>query len=827
MRRNLKRGETDLMIKPTLTALCLLASCGTMLRAEGEAVVDSTTEETKVYYLNTSEASTSYGCWNDPAKWSEAYGQVENAEGKKVWAFSGESPSEFSSDCRFIVPALSSGYTLRETAGGGKTSEWNGKSLQLGGTRHNNTYVAVLRLVTRGKDTHIKFNNDGLIMAGQSRIQPHNSSSPYNVKGIVTVTAEEAKYPALIQQTTAARNISLNFLDKLKGAASVYAAIKSSTNDFTVSFADTTEYYGTMTTTNINEDALLTVNLSSDFPGTLSVSTNVTLVPASGVKIANLKCFDGSIIDIRAGMLEVTGSFDKTGKIRVIANKFGENITPTYSDLIKFPANAEITVDDFEFVDADGEPLDCSYCDITTDSDLGTSTITAARYGYVKLLESDPTSRTTIQQSSMTNEQNWSDGLWPTNPLVDYAAIDKNLRTFDSSDVKEQPLDDFVFKGNSLIMDDSVLVVVNRSFNCRNLFLRNEATFAYTPYYNGSLYGKVTADEGNACFSVYSYKTLTIESAIEGSGNVVFTSPGGASTSDSRGYYVLKGDNDGFTGTMVVTMPYKMPTDPVADWKKVTPSFDRNYTVLNLTERGNLGGELPAVNPKAFTIENMSQVKPAVGITSLTLDEPTRGIFIKWVGRLMANEGQTFTVKSPLAVHGTLWKEGEGTLVLGNPAPTFGENADSDMPDADATNRMFRVAAGDVKIASGDAVNGLDVVFTNSASRLVLDLDSEDDTFRTFGLRNTKSATPFAVEGDVVKIPVVLDFANPPARNTERALFTISASADEDLFLSKIAIVKGEALSGMAMERSWRVNNDGSRTFVAKFTKVGLRIVIK
>ena len=223
----------------------------------------------------------------------------------------------------------------------------------------------------------------------------------------------------------------------------------------------------------------------------------------------------------------------------------------------------------------------------------------------------------------------------------------------------------------------------------------------------------------------------------------------------------------------------------------------------------------------------MSRVQPDLPLESLTLDEPTRGIFIKWVGRLMANEGQTFTVKSPLAVHGTLWKEGAGTLVLGNPAPTFGADATSETPDADATNRMFCVAAGDVKIASVDAVNGLDVVFTNSASRLVLDLDSEDETFGTYGLRNTKAAVPFAVGGDVVKIPVVLDFENPPARNTERALFTISASADEDLFLSKIAIVKGEALAGMAMERSWRVNEDGSRTFVAKFTKVGLRIVIK
>jgi hypothetical protein len=262
---------------------------------------------------------------------------------------------------------------------------------------------------------------------------------------------------------------------------------------------------------------------------------------------------------------------------------------------------------------------------------------------------------------------------------------------------------------------------------------------------------------------------------------------------------------------------------------KSTPVFHRNFTTLFLTQDSNLGGELPTLNRKAFTVENMCQVRPDLSLESVTLDNSNRGIFIKWVGRIAANEGQTFTIKSPLAVHGTLWKEGEGTLVLGNPAPTFGEDADGDMPVGDATNHTFRVAGGDVKIASGDAVNGLDVVFTNGAGKIVLDLDSEDETFRTFGLRNTKSQTPFAVEGDIVKIPVVLDFAQPPVRNTQSALFTVPASTDVDTFLSKIDIVKGESLADMVVERYWRVNenDNNSRTLVAKFTKVGLRIVIK
>ena len=194
----------------------------------------------------------------------------------------------------------------------------------------------------------------------------------------------------------------------------------------------------------------------------------------------------------------------------------------------------------------------------------------------------------------------------------------------------------------------------------------------------------------------------------------------------------------------------------------------------------------------------------------------------------MAEEGQTFTVKSPLAVHGTLWKEGAGTLVLGNPAPTFGADATSETPDADATNRMFCVAAGDVKIASGDAVNGLDVVFTNSASRLVLDLDSEDETFGTYGLRNTKSAVPFAVGGDVVKIPVVLDCAQPPEIGSSRGLVTVASNnGNPGALVSCLSFVKSSALNGIIVHREWVDNEDGTFTLKATFKDVGMRIVIR
>ena len=745
----------------------------------------------KVYYLGLSEAGKlpedwPYG-WDTPANWFESYGQVQNEQGKNVWTFSGESPSVFSSEDDFVVPALSSGYTLRDTGGTGKTIEWNGKSLQLGGTWHNKTYVAVLRMTTRGEGTYVKFNNDGLILGGQGRLQPYYGRQQYCVKGTVTVTAEDGEYPAQIQQATSARDISLTFSDKFKGASSVYSAIKSSTNNFTVIFADTTEYYGTLTATNINEDALLTVNFEKDIPGSLIVGTNVTIASVTEgevVTIGNLTIHEGALLDATIGAFEITGNIVHTGKIRIKVPSFtGESFEPRFANSIRVSATSGLTADSFEFVSENGDVLeDIKVSDVSED---GMLTFTPFKPGYVKLLSGDDGSYSKDNQSSMTNAANWSDGRLPTNPLVDYFAA-YNLRTADSSADWTNPTDDFVFGGRSLTISGSNtrLLVCNRSFTCNDLILRNNALFykrRYSgiqegEYHNLTVSGTTTVEDGESPFYVGYYETLTLDCSFKGSGTISLSSLGGNSTAAPRGKFAITGTSPEFMGAMVVTIPYNMPGDLSAKTNNITPRFDRNYTTLNLTDKGNLGGELTAVNPKAFTIENMSQVKPADNVTNLTLDDETRGIFIKWVGRLMAEEGQTFTVKSPLAVHGTLWKEGAGTLVLGNPAPTFGADATSETPDADATNRMFCVAAGDVKITSVDAVNGLDVVFTNSASRLVLDLDSEDETFGTYGLRNTKAAVPFAVGGDVTKIPVVLDCTLPPAIGSSRGLVTVASN---------------------------------------------------
>ena len=802
-----------------------------MLHAEDvTGNTDTPAQESKVYYLNVSEAGGDEDSWTLPGNWSTVRANTKsNAE-----AAGGVHPENFNlPNDGFIVPADSGGYTLRTAANGSNgNSEWNGKYLQLGGAYSAKSYIAVLRLVVRNNGKTTTFNNDGLIMAGRSVLQAYYSKSTYNLYGIISVTAEDEKYPAIISERRASPSANLNINGKFRSSSAAFARVDAQTNNFTVTFADTTEFFGKLTATNEYEDADATVILQSDFPGTISISTNTVLAPANGIKIANLSVFDGAVIDASAGTFEVTTSLSCSGKIRVInVPAFGEDVAvPRFADVIRIPANCGLTMDNFEFIMANGTPLDCdSY---STFTENGITTIKAFRAGVVTLTTTDSNSWKYPDQSAMTNSAQWSDGKLPNDNLIDYVVrrIDNRntaLRTFDTTSA-ENPNNILEFQGHSLTIDNSYFVIVNKKFIANPLVLRNSAIVYYFGDLDASeIGGTLVAEQGRAILRGMNYQTNTLSARVKGTGCLEISSLNGASTGNCSSRHRIVGANDDFKGMVCVTIP-PWTTDNPSSAYKITPLFDRNFTTLFLTEDRNLGGVLPALNRKAFTIENMSRVQPDLAIASLTLDEPTRGIFINWVGRLFANEGQTLTVRSPLAVHGTLWKEGEGMLVLANPAPTFGEDAESATPDADATNRTFRVAGGDVKIASADAVNGLDVVFTNGAGRIVLDLDSEDETFRTFGLRNTKAATPFAVEGDVSEIPVVLNFANPPEIGSSRGLVTVtSEDRNPAAKVSLLSFEKSPALYGIIVSREWVNNGNGTFTLKATFKDVGMRIVIR
>ena len=793
----------------------ILATFGAIFAAFGVNVLNAET----TYYLNVSEGGGDNKSWTKPENWTTF--ATNNLSG--ALAVGGEAATAFSAEDGFIVPCYN---TLRTPGSTTASYEWTGKYLQIGGIKYRKKYeTAMLRQEVRGTDVSVTYGNDGLILAACACYMPYYSAKQYHVNGNVTVTADSAQYLATFQQRNIAYNVSLYLHGKFKSAPGTYAAISSTTNGFKVFLSDTTEYYGFLAATNQYEDANLMLSLETDFPGTLVVSTNATLTTAANGTIANLELLEGAVVDVTAGPLVVTNSFAAAGKVRIVAPALGDHgTTAVRQSLVSLPGTC--SPEDFEFVLSDGTAYACD--EFVTVTEEGITSISGVNYGNVSLTATDDGNRNSVYPSAMTNAAQWSDSLWPTNPAVDYfvSRLTKTtyLRTFDSGTIAH-PADDFVFGGHSLTINNAYLLMLNKSFRSNRLVLRNGGTIrAPNSSDSCSLYGPVVADAGYAYFNAYSGYTLTIKDEISGGGDLVFNGPDGASTSAPFANFVLEGINTNFTGTMRVTLPTYMPSDTVANTNKITPRFDRNYIKLYLTDKRNLGSPLDVPNLKALTIENMSRVAIA-NTTSLTLDDATRGIFINWVGRFYADAGQTLTIASPLAVQGTMWKEGAGTLVLANPAPTFGADATGTTPDADATNHMFRIAGGVVKIAAVDAVNGLDVVVADASSQIVLDLSSEDADFASYGIRNTKTDSPFAADG-AANIIIRLNTDEPSATRFERGILTVKSAAYPSVDAA-VKIAKSAALDGWTVTRTPRDNGDGTTTMVVAVKIGGTRILLR
>ena len=785
------------------------------------------------YYLRQFEGGSSANAWTSVDCWTDEVPSSSwpAAPSKSSSSIGGNQPPGFSADDGFVIP-VGNGVALRvpTTASG---AEWNGKYLQVGGAyiKHSDGYCAIVRQLRRGEDVFTHYKNDGLVLAADGKYLLYYSQSTYNITGTVSVVATDSAAPAKIEQGSNCYSVNFILHDKFKSQPGTYCTINSTTNRFNLTFKDTTEYCGTLTVTNVNVGAAATVTLCTDFPGTMAISRDAVLRTAENGKICNLKVLDGAVIDATAGAFSVTGSFDNASAVtvRVDTARF-----PGTVDLVSGPAGM-FTLDDFVFADSSGAPLD-SLDSLSLVETAEGVVVRAIRYPTATLTTGDNNSRTKVNDSSMTNSAHWTNAeSWPDSETMPggwhYALSSsaKYLRTAYSGEI-DNPKGDVVFPGISLTLPSNTgLVMLNPSFACTNLVL-DGGQILPSLYVQAVFTGKITVTENGG--SIYSYlKTSKFESEIEGSGDLRITGASGSASGTPFGYVWLSGLNTNFTGAVTATIPnYYPPGDIVANTNKITPRFDRNYMHLQISDKRNLGGPLAAVNPQALTLQNMSRLELAEGFTSLMLDEPTRGVFVKWVGRFLADSGQTMTLASPLAVHGTMWKEGAGTLVLANPQPTFGADAVAATPDVDATNRMLRVAAGTVRVASGCAVNGLDVVVADGAT-LALDLASGDADMAAYGIRNELTpGTPFAADGAAAN--VYIDLVPPADYEGANEVPVVTVKATDADSVDSLLVVRKPTDSGRmrSLAKSRKpvmIGETACVTFTVNTLRHGLAFTVK
>ena len=514
------------------------------------------------------------------------------------------------------------------------------------------------------------------------------------------------------------------------------------------------------------------------------------------------------------------------GKVRVVLD--GVTVPPeekTTLAILTMPVGAAVSLDDFDFGGFTAKSTDYASrpkLAFVEDSVADTKTLTATFYPVVTMLTSDGKAKPSADAPyALTNKFQWSDTAVPHEDAHYVLPTGFALRSEYNATV------DYEFPGESLTLANGYLYPMTRSFSVPYVFVKadgSKTTSYFYPNENANVELESTVEiAAGAVLNVRPYggtaRVFELSGALLGSGTLELNCLNGG-TSTPMGGVRLSGDNTAFAGRVVLTTPIA----PNADERKNTPTFDRNYTWLYLADGDALGGPLSSFDPKAFTIANMSQLRVTDG--SLWLDEPTRGVFVDWIGRFKVDTGMTLTVSQPLAFDGTLWKEGDGTLVLANPAPTFGPDATDTTPGADATNHMLRVSGGVLRIAAVDAVNGLDVVFTDASAKLVVDPVGATGDLAAYGIRNVKTTHPFAVDG-ADEIVCQIGDAQAPGDEFETAILTVANADVLSAVRAHMSFVRAPALKGLHLDYGTRTNADGSVTLFVHGRRMGLMILFK
>ena len=111
-----------------------------------------------------------------------------------------------------------------------------------------------------------------------------------------------------------------------------------------------------------------------------------------------------------------------------------------------------------------------------------------------------------------------------------------------------------------------------------------------------------------------------------------------------------------------------------------------------------------------------------------------------------------------IAVVGAMPDVHVGSVLSLGSAVKFGADGTLDQWEAgeDATNHAFMVIGGDVRIRHADALNGLNVTVSNTASAFRLPFSSGDADLKAYGIRNVKTDTPFALPAGADKLPLTI-----------------------------------------------------------------------
>lgn len=511
------------------------------------------------------------------------------------------------------------------------------------------------------------------------------------------------------------------------------------------------------------------------------------------------------------------------GKIAVVWPKFtvfGQSHVP----LLTWPATTALTADDFA-LDQESGCGNVATLTVEEDQTAGTLTLYAnmaslvQQTAYYRDGVGGTNWRDNINPTSLTNAEHWSDHALP-HPGSDYFTSYNLCMPYAAS--VNDPNWDYEFPGDSLTLDggtiwiyQSVLtvprLVCKSSYICLTMQTKPMTTRVAVP---GGI------DVSNTLtLRAHQGHCLVLDGAISGSGDINIA--GHSGTGNPSGAFELRGDNGGFTGTIALKQVELRPE---------YHNFDRLFLTLYANSGESLGGALEAFNPRALAITELARLSVTNTDEGVTLaDGLNRGVYLYAGGRFHTAADATLDVEWPVLLNGRMWKEGEGTLILGKPLSYEVQAGGAISETPLAGSNVFTVAAGTVKVRHSEAMRMLETSFAANTALVVQHYDGEDDGMVDYGIK-ALADTPFTLDAGLNGcLPISIDVGEMPM------------PTDPNFCLPLVTVknANAESVRGMLrnLRRTWRdmpqrivtrANPDGeTTTFLIQYRHTGTAIILR
>ena len=312
-------------------------------------------------------------------------------------------------------------------------------------------------------------------------------------------------------------------------------------------------------------------------------------------------------------------------------------------------------------------------------------------------------------------------------------------------------------------------------------------------------------------------KNVRIYSDITGDG--VLKLCGWKNGTAPYGTYYLRGNNYKFLGRIDTSR------------KNTTGmSFDSGFSVLDIAGRKNLGGTLPALDPKAIMLADY--VNFVTGDNeSIKLEKASnRGVAV--ITGAQISNAKDFEIETKLALYGELRKYNAGKLILSGQATGFGLDGTLEKPESQNgyIKNVLKIYEGGLVIGSTDAIRSVSVGLA-AGTTFELRPDFGNEEFLRYGIRNNTMAEPFKLGSGLTSLPFSIVAAKGKPKSGvpfRMGLFTVSTKCKQiDLIRQSVAGIQYpiRGFEGKLVENVDEVS--GEVTFAIDYKPKGIHIVVR